>query len=150
MQKNLIHPKHYVLLFYEYHQKLNLTQLNLTQLDPFLPKPVPIRTKYFRVKTRSSPKLIRVQPYFIGLGWPNFTRTWPWFYPNLSQQEPNPVPTWTKPDPIRFLYLINVIMNLTWPNNLDLTQLDPIWPGFTSTCPNSNRILSRLKPNLTQ
>ena len=37
MQKNLIHPKHYVLLFYEYHEQLNLTQLNLTQLDLILP-----------------------------------------------------------------------------------------------------------------
>ena len=65
-KKNLIHPKHYVLIFYEYHQQLNLTQFDFTLLDLILPKPVPTRAKYFRTEI-----------------WPDFTWTrtdmkWSW------------------------------------------------------------------------
>ena len=133
---------------------LNLTQLNLTQPDPVLPKPVPNSTKTRPDLNQTWPNQIIF--FFMNtmsnLTWPN----WIWpnlisprFYPSLFQLEPNPVPAEMKPDPLRFslFYEYHEQLNLT---QFNLTQLDPIWPGFTRTCPNLNRILSRPKPKLTQ
>ena len=104
MQKNLIHPKHYVLIFYEYHQQLNLTQFDFTQLDPILPKPVPTRAKYFQTEIKTDRSFTKPDP--------------------ISQK---PQSIWTEPDPylpISSPFKLQIRPHFT----INLSRLNPKWP----------------------
>ena len=117
MQKNLIHPKHYVLIFYEYHQQLNLTQFDFTLLDLILPKPAPTRAKYFRTEI-----------------WPDFTWTrtdMKWSWPIFTLFKPMTHGSWVMAvlgyGPWIIHPINGLILPLTWadstPNDPKMTHL---------------------------